>query len=303
MKAAIDYLVDWASDTNWKKHLVNIVVMEHPNNSEHLLSEVIELFDKNTNVALGISKQTQEENDLKLIINEIKNPININALSSDSSFVLGSKLNVFYGENGSGKSSYVRIFRKLAQNYHSSSKDLNVLPNVYLVDSKESSRKQNQKIDISFTCNGQSVPLTQIDINKEHHYLKHINVFDSESVAPLLNSNLTFSVLPKGFKYFNNIVQTLDALRTKIEEIITVKDKEKKSVFADTSYDAIRSEINNVFENVKQFENVQLFIDQQHPIEPNADSLINEQPAGTIDRTIDRRCFGGSVFHHACVRC
>jgi energy-coupling factor transporter ATP-binding protein EcfA2 len=276
VRVALDYLVDWASDSNWKKHLINKVVMDNYENTEELLSEIIELIDKSTDITLRITKQTQKENDLKLVIKEVQNPVNINALSCDSSFALGKKLNVFYGENGSGKSSYVRIFRKLAQNYHSSVKDLKLLPNIYLVDSTEGLTKRKQTIDVSFTSNGQITPLTKIDINEEHDYLKHINVFDGESVEPLLNSNLTFSVLPQGFKYFNTIVKTLEVLRAKIDEIIISKEMERGAVFSDSSYDVIRNEINEVFFNVKQYEKVQLFIDQQHPIEPNVDTTLKD---------------------------
>jgi energy-coupling factor transporter ATP-binding protein EcfA2 len=276
VKVAIDYLVDWASDSNWKKYLVNKVVLNECDNAQLLLSEIIDLIEEGTHVPLKVGKQSQEENDMKLVINEIRNPVNINALSCDSSFALGEKLNVFYGENGSGKSSYVRVFRKLAQNYHSTSKDLKLLPNIYLVDSTKSSTKTKQTIDVAFTCNGEATPLTQIDINQEHDYLKQINVFDSDSVIPLLNGNLTFSVLPQGFKYFNLTVQTLEVLKNKIEEIINVKEKERGAIFADSSYDVIREEISEVFQNVKSYEKIELFINQKHPIDLDVDSVINE---------------------------
>lgn len=273
MKAAIDYIVDWASDSNWKKYLVNKVVKDEIDD-EVLLSELIDLIVKKEGVALRLIKQTQDENDLRLVIKEIKRPVNINALSSDTSFSLGNKLNVFYGENGSGKSSYVRVFRKLANNYHTSAKELKLLPNIYLLNAKNQASTKRQTIDVSYSCNEILNKLEEIDINLEHGELMQINVFDSESVVPLLNSNLTFSVLPQGFLYFNKIVVVLDSLRTKVDGMVVKEREKQKAIFSDTSNDIIKSEIADIIQKVKGFNKIKEFINKTYPIDENIETLL-----------------------------
>ncbi len=276
MKAAIDYIVDWASDSNWKKYLVNNVVKDEIVDDEVLLIDIINLIVKNEEVALKLVKRTQEENDLRLVINEIKNPVNVNALSSDTSFTLGGKINIFYGENGSGKSSYVRIFRKLANNYHTSVKELKLLPNIYLIDAKNKSTEQKQTIEVSYTCNGNANDIEEIDINVEHNQLMQINVFDSESVVPLLNSNLTFSVLPQGFLYFNKIVIVLDSLRVKVDGMIKKERDKQKEIFSDSSYEIIKPEIADIIQKVKGFNKVKEFINKTYPVDENIVTVITD---------------------------
>jgi hypothetical protein len=277
--AAIDYIVDWASDSNWKKHLVNKIVSSDDFEDETLLKEIIDLIASKEDVVLKLVKQTQEENDLRLVIDEIRRPVNINALSSDTAFKLGGKLNVFYGENGSGKSSYVRVFRKLAKNYHTSAKDIKLLPNIYLVGSQSSDTVSKQTIDVSYTCNGVQFPITEVDINKEHSHLMQINVFDSESVVPLLNGNLTFSVLPQGFKYFNKIVATLDSLKTKLDSMITKVREEQGNIFKDSRFDIIRSEITYITQKEKRFDKVRDFIKKTYPINETVEIEITQLDA------------------------
>lgn len=277
--AALDYIVDWASNSNWKKYLVNKLVLNNNIDNldnEILLKEIIDLITSKEDVELKLSKQTQEENDLRLVINEIRRPMNINALSSDTAFSLGGKLNVFYGENGSGKSSYVRVFRKLAQNYHTSAKNMKLLPNVYLLGAQGKDTSLKQTIDVSYTCNEVNNPLIEVDINKVHPHLMQMNVFDSDSVLPLLNSNLTFSVLPQGFKYFNKIVTILNSLRTKLDFMISNVRLEQENIFKDSSYEIIRSEIKSIIQKEKRFDKVKEFINKTYPIDANIEAEITQ---------------------------
>ncbi|MBB6635687.1 AAA family ATPase [Cohnella thailandensis] len=276
--AAINYIVDWASESNWKKHLINKIFLNDSDDfeDETLLKEIIDLITSKEDVELKLLKQTQEENDLRLVINEIKRPVNINALSSDTAFKLGGKLNVFYGENGSGKSSYVRVFRKLAKNYHTSSKDIRLLPNVYLVGSQGKGTTLKQSIDVSYTCNGAINPINEVDINEEHSHLMQMNVFDSDSVVPLLNSNLTFSVLPQGFKYFNKIVAILDSLRTKMDSKIASVRTDQGNIFRDSSFEIIRSEIKYIIQNEKRFDKLKEFISKTYPFNETMETEITQ---------------------------
>lgn len=218
----------------------------------------------------------------------IKNPQNISALHEESEFNLGKNLNVFYGENGTGKSSYAKVFRKLANNYYTNAKDLTILPNVYASVKGE----KDQTIQVIYSCNDETSDPETININEKHPILSQMNVFDSASITPLLNSNLTFSVLPQGFSYFNKMIEILDLLRIDIDNIISEKEIEKNKIFSDSSFDFIKEEIQKVLINVKkdEFKN---YLDKNFTIndkieedistlETEIKELENSNPAATI---------------------
>lgn len=76
-----------------------------------------------------------------------------------------------------------------------------------------------------------------VDINKSHSVLRMINAYDSKSILPLINSDLTFSVLPKGFEKFQVISITLNSLRKEISNSIEAESKKQGEAFSDSSYD------------------------------------------------------------------
>lgn len=91
------------------------------------------------------------------------------------------------------------MFRKLADHYFTTEKDLTIIANVYDEDSMAS--YISQSVEFKYLL-GNIEKFELVDINKTHTELSKINVFDSESVIPLINSDLTFSILPKGFEIF-----------------------------------------------------------------------------------------------------
>jgi energy-coupling factor transporter ATP-binding protein EcfA2 len=265
MKKAVDFLAEWAGDEAWKVHILNKVKKNNEIDSSQLLDEVLHLMKTKEEVDLNGESNTSSEilDRKKLIISEIESPKNVNALSGEVQFSLGKNLNVFYGENGSGKSSYVRIFRKLADNYFTSEKALTILPNIYQEYSVEGHLPQT--VGITYLLDDQ-IKDDRIDINKPHAELCKINVFDSESILPLINSDLTFSILPKGFEKFQMVSELLDSLRKEISANIEAEIGKQGRIFSDSSYDYIREEIDRIKEKVKDSDDIQEFLNSNYPL-------------------------------------
>lgn len=267
---ALDYLIEWASDVNWKRCILNKVVEGTNIDIEILKEEIGDIINKGTTTELNVHQSDSNKSELNLLINEIKNPENINALSRDSEFALGGNLNVFYGENGTGKSSYVKVFRKLANNYFTNQKSLVLHPNVY----KEYSNRINQSLEITYEVNNE-VKTEKVDINKPNPFLRNINVFDSDSVIPLLNEDLSFSILPQGFNYFQETITILDKLKASFEKDIFDKGTYKDSIFNDSSYKLIKEEILDIQKNANA-RNFVTYITEKYPKNERYESELGE---------------------------
>lgn len=268
---AVDYLIEWTNDVNWKKYVLGRVIGVRGNlDIEEMKKELLDIILTEREIELEIQKSDSNKSELNLRINSIKRPVNINALSEDSEFSLGRNLNVFYGENGTGKSSYVRVFRKLANNYFTNQKKLVLHPNVY----KDCSEGLKQTLEITYEVN-QNVKIENIDINKPNSYLKNINVFDSDSVVPLLNEDLSFSILPQGFSYFRDIIEILDKLKKSIEQDILNYDMEIKGIFKDSSFQIVKDELLDIQKEANS-SNFQGYIKKNYPQTEHYETKLKE---------------------------
>lgn len=273
MTTAFNFLSEWAGEEAWKIHILNKVKTNCDIDSFQLLEDVLRLIKSKEKLDKILDKDGEYLDETVLVIDEINAPHNINALSSDVRFSLGKNLNVFYGENGSGKSSYVRMFRKLADNYFTSERDLAIIPNVYTEEPID--KPLLQTVEVTYSS-GDKKKNEIVDINQKHPALCKINVFDSDSVIPLINSDLTFSILPKGFEKFQIISDLLDSLRNKINEAIEAMIVKRDKIFIDSSYNFIREELEDIFKGVKDYKKIKVYLDSNYPRSEEYEEVIQE---------------------------
>lgn len=272
MKNALNFLSEWAEGEAWKTHVLKEVTTNSVIDTSRLLAEVIYLLSNQDQQETAVTTEMEPINDTVLVINEIKSPRNINALSNDVHFSLGKNLNVFYGENGSGKSSYIRMFRKLADNYFTDEKNLSIIPNVY--DESATTGDYSQTVDVRYSVNGTETYET-IDINEPHPILSRLNVFDNDSVIPLINSDLSFSVLPKGFEVFQKVSEQLDALRKETSQIIEREKMKQNELFADSSFDSLRNDLDRIKQEVSCSRKLKTYLDTHYPRADKYDEAIS----------------------------
>jgi|LSQX01.1.fsa_nt_gb energy-coupling factor transporter ATP-binding protein EcfA2 len=269
MKTAIDYLVEWTENINWKNHLLNTILQNKEIDIDIIKNEIIDIISNNKTVTLIVSPSKESEQ-TQLFIKEIKNPVNINALCSEAGCELGRNLNVFYGENGTGKSSYVKVFRKLADNFYTTDKNLDIMPNVYT----SPKIPDKQMITVCYSCDGGESCTQCIDINLKHPELSRINVFDSSSVTPLLNNDLTFSVLPQGLNYFSQLTDFLDQIKTKIQEMVSAFQLEQNKIFMDSSFSIIAEDIASITSNVPNSSKLDSFLKIHYLLSEDIDAQL-----------------------------
>lgn len=273
MKTAVHFLSEWAEGEAWKVYILNKVLAKSKTDSEQLLKDVLYLM-KSREIPDKVSDV--DRNDMEkqvLTIDEISSPRNINALSSDINFSLGKKLNVFYGENGSGKSSYVRMFRKFADNYFTSEKDLTIIPNVYM--EQLTKKTMEQVVETTYSL-GEQKKKEIVNINQRHNVLCKINIFDTDSIVPLINNDLSFSILPKGFENFQITSNLLDILRIETLKAINHMNESRDKIFIDSSHNFIREDIENILGNVKTTGKLKSYLESNYPKSDEYDEVIKE---------------------------
>ncbi len=273
LKKAITFFEEWTEEESWKVLVFNRVITKTNIEAKEMLEEIIELMENKTNIDKVIEVDENTTDKDILVINEIKKPKNINALSSEINFSLGKNLNVFYGENGSGKSSYVRMFRRLANNYHTFEKNLSIIPNVYM---KEPYKDDIEQVVETRYSIGEKEIEEKVNINQKHNALSKINVFDSDSIIPLINKDLSFSILPSGFENFQLASDLLDVLRIETHKTIENLTENQNKIFSDSSNDIIRFELSNIFQNVSSIEGIDKYIAINHPFCKNFKAEINK---------------------------
>lgn len=273
MKTATDFLIEWTENKNWKNHLLNTVLQNKEIEINAITNEIIDIILNNKTVNLCAS-QTQVAAQTQLYIKEIKTPVNINALCTETSCEFGKNLNVFYGENGTGKSSYVKIFRKLADNFYTNEKNLNIMSNIYTHKKTIDKTSEIQTMTVCYSCDGNESCEQCVDINVKHSDLSKINVFDSSSVNPLLNTDLTFSVLPKGFNYFSQLTVLVDNIKAKIQELVNNKQLEQNKIFIDSSFSIVTGDIANITSNVHNISKLDSFLETNYSLPEDVDIQI-----------------------------
>jgi ABC-type multidrug transport system ATPase subunit len=147
--------------------------------------------------------------ELNIVIKSITNIFGVNALKSDATIQFeDSKLSIFYGENGAGKTGYSRILKKISD----PNLDLTILPNVF----KKKDEKPKCVVDAVINKNPLSL---ECDLSQKiTNPLNGINVFD-KSVADIYISEAKEAIYePKILRILNGLVKICDSVKTKLSQ-------------------------------------------------------------------------------------
>ncbi|MFT3739583.1 MAG: AAA family ATPase [Breznakibacter sp.] len=161
----------------------------------------------NTNIPTNIANST---NITRLL--SIENPININALWNNAKlYPKQDGLTLIYGKNGSGKSSYARILKKLCWSRH---KNIELKKNVYSKDITK------QSVKITFTHEGNSTTLEWKENENTHSALNSVYLFDSYCASIYLNSENVTEYKPMGIDLLENLIRLCHKIDASIDDEI-----------------------------------------------------------------------------------
>lgn len=152
-------------------------------------------------------------NDIEL--QAIKDIENVNALVSGQEIEINKCLTVIYGNNGTGKSGYIRLLNNA---FYNSRGDKNILANIF----NESSNGQ-PTCKFVFKSNGGTFDKFY-PADKNCVEFSQYSVFDTQSVKIHLDNDNQLNFTPSGFDFFEKILQLFEDLKSKINtEINSIK--------------------------------------------------------------------------------
>lgn len=152
---------------------------------------------------------------------ELDEITNVNRLSKDAALSLSPDgLTLIYGDNGSGKSGFIRILKKAGR----ARDDESILPDVY------SAGRANSPASARFTLHeGKTAqtPVQWLDDGKPSaDVLSRLAIFDSKCASIHVDGENRLEIIPHNLDCFEKLAQLCDKLRIRLKEESDVLEKQ-----------------------------------------------------------------------------
>jgi len=214
-KSLTEEIHDWIGELDyWEQGLASKILSKQPITDGDVklaykyFLEDNELAEKKTvqpNIKIAPSSSNTTNAD-DFVLSEIKGIKGVNALKDEQSIPISKNLSILYGDNGVGKSGYIRILN----NAFLSRGDKSLVKNIYsTIKPKETS--------CLFTFKGASdeYELKFPDDSKSYEFSCY-SVFDSSSITAHLTTENSIQFLPSGLEFFDAFSNVI----TKVQELL-----------------------------------------------------------------------------------
>ena len=151
-------------------------------------------------------------------LNAIKNMNNVNAIADDQCLTFNPQgLTVIYGDNGSGKSGYSRVFKRACRARDQAE---DILPNVNV----STNDSEKAKADFELQINGSPRDVQWTNGTTSPKELSSITIFDSRCAHAYLDREGDFSYRPFGLDVFDRLAKLCDQFRDSMNTEISKLD-------------------------------------------------------------------------------
>ena len=215
-KAALADLVNWAEKRPaWQKDALRRLVTGEILD-EQAIAELTDLCLDPTAAHTPISQthvvaETGTAEPISLV--SIKNPTAINALASEQElFFEPTGLTVIYGDNGSGKSGYVRVLKHACR-----SRDEKFVIHRDLEDKTDTP----QSAEINFTRGSIADQFDWTIYGDAHSDLPSVSIFDSRSASIHVESTNDVAYIPRPMRVLEALADASDRVKAALERKIT----------------------------------------------------------------------------------
>lgn len=209
-------LVDWAnSQDHWVRGLVGEVLSSRKPLTEEAIEHFYELLLREKELAEGeptFFEPLEEavgggQTEDALVLTRIVNVENVNALAGNQEIQFNPGLTVLFGENGVGKTGYVRILKTVASVRNAEPILSNVLKAGDGTPSATISYQFGGRAETPISWKGEQGvrPLTRID------------VFDSRGLLLHVDGDLTYVYTPGDLALFRIVNLALEAAKQRLE--------------------------------------------------------------------------------------
>lgn len=149
----------------------------------------------------------------------IKDPINVCALHNQGHLQFpNSGLSVVYGNNGSGKSSYSRILKKLCWSRNS---NVELKKNVFTPSATQ------QKVDFIIEVNGTNTPFQWTENSPTHSAMSSIFVYDNDCGNVYVNNENPTQYKPVGIDVLERLIPVINEISQKLNTEIVAYNTQR----------------------------------------------------------------------------
>lgn len=147
-----------------------------------------------------------------LFLTKLENVEGVNALTENQTIEFSPNLTIIYGANGSGKSGYVRLLKKV---FYSKAPE-NILQNVHIDNG-------HRAIDAKFTFKSSNTEMPLGFSDKDNAEFEQFAVFDGNSVLKHLENKNEFEFRPAGLSFFADYTNAIIRVEQKLNAEIQTK--------------------------------------------------------------------------------
>jgi len=169
----------------------------------------------NRNLIQFATAPTASQNLTNIKITQIKDIVGVNALAADQQMQFGGQLSAVYGNNGTGKSGYIRMIN----NAFNGRGDKQMLGNVY-----NTGPSPTPNCEFLFEEAG-VVRIVPYPSAKTDAAFSRFSVFDNLAGRIHLEQENTLHFTPGGFDFFNQYTGILEQLKIKLNQDIQMRTK------------------------------------------------------------------------------
>lgn len=211
MEPIVNRIIDWLKSQEYWKQYIGYYVLCGNSTNEVFIKQAYIYYLK----AVGLFSDDVEEKtldfdslqirndfaqDFKLC--KIANVVGVNNLKANQILPIGDNLTIVYGENGAGKSGYIRLLN----NAFVSKGDKEILPNVY---SEGNICQPNAEFSFKNSATEYSINFQE----KEGHIeFKSFSCFDTKGAEVILNAENDMPYIPKSFSFFTDFLEVINKL-------------------------------------------------------------------------------------------
>lgn len=169
---------------------------------------------------------TQNPGAPTVALRNIRDVQNVNALAEGQTLSFIPKgVTIVYGDNGAGKSGYVRILKKACRARVARGKDEEILENIYMASSGP------QIAEIEYNAGAQSQKSQWKNGEKSDEMLSEVSVFDSRTANVHVEETNDLAYTPYPMKLLERLVSACKALKENLDaEISTLKSQTPESI-------------------------------------------------------------------------
>ncbi len=210
--------------------------------SYSFLKEMLGFSDKTVESSIPLNFNVKSARNFRkeLVFTKLEDVEGVNALAKNQTLEFHPNLTIIYGVNGSGKSGYIRLFKKVFLSKFPEE----ILPNVYIEENRT-----EIKAKFTFSAGTEEIPLYFSD--RENAEFSQFSVFDGKGVLQQLADKNEFEYRPAGLSFFSDLTQSVNKVEAKLNLELQKKTSSNEfSIWFDGDSE-IKTFVENLSENTE----------------------------------------------------